>query len=260
MWFRRPRNRTAQLDAGGWSNRLAGRRAGFTVIEVLVCVGVVALLLSLALPSLAKARANSRRSASASNVHQIGTVFSMYAQNSQDRYPAVVEGQLYRISEVQWISFPYWQVVTTWPGIVYDYLPRDDTPKVFLSPGSRRGPGLAETWPSSYAYSTSFVGSPRLWMPGAQPMPGYRVAQRMSSVVFPSNKALIWDEELGWMNVPPSRTGDDLAESTLVGFADGSVRNGIPASASSPVVNPFPHPDDHQRLHNTAQGVSGRDF
>jgi prepilin-type N-terminal cleavage/methylation domain-containing protein/prepilin-type processing-associated H-X9-DG protein len=60
---------------------------GFTLIEVLVVVAIIALLISVLLPSLSAARANGRRSVCASNLHQAGVAMLMYMGQSKDYVP-----------------------------------------------------------------------------------------------------------------------------------------------------------------------------
>ncbi len=63
------------------------RGSAFTLIELLVVVAIIALLISILLPSLARARAQARGSVCLSNLKQIGTGLTMYVLTNRDRYP-----------------------------------------------------------------------------------------------------------------------------------------------------------------------------
>lgn len=60
---------------------------GFTLTELLVVIGIIAVLIALLLPALSKARAAVRRVACASNLHQLGVAIHAYANESQGAIP-----------------------------------------------------------------------------------------------------------------------------------------------------------------------------
>jgi prepilin-type N-terminal cleavage/methylation domain-containing protein/prepilin-type processing-associated H-X9-DG protein len=64
---------------------LVGR--GFTLVELLVVIGIIALLMSLLMPALSKAREDSRRAKCLSNLRSLGQGMYMYAQTYHDRLP-----------------------------------------------------------------------------------------------------------------------------------------------------------------------------
>jgi len=65
--------------------------AGFTLIELLVVISIIALLLSIMMPSLNKARDAARKVVCMSNTRQIVTGVNVYAANHKDKYPYLYE-------------------------------------------------------------------------------------------------------------------------------------------------------------------------
>src|SRR5687767_12028807 len=68
-------------------SRTHPRRRGFTLVELLVVIGIIALLIALLSPVCSKAREAANRTKCLSNLRTIGQAMFVYANNNRDRLP-----------------------------------------------------------------------------------------------------------------------------------------------------------------------------
>src|SRR5438874_6216312 len=60
---------------------------GFTLVELLVVIGIIAVLISILLPTLNKARESAKRTQCLSNLRQIAVFLNMYANSNRMQVP-----------------------------------------------------------------------------------------------------------------------------------------------------------------------------
>ena len=166
-------------------------RRAFTLVELLVVVAIIALLVSLLMPSLRQARELARRATCLSNLHQIGLAGLGY-KAANHCYPAENPG-------VMGLAAP----VEAWP---QKFLPRAKSPDLFWCPSSpdwMRWDGKG--FPQSYG-STPFSYGLLVWGPGDNAYLGWWV--RSTSAM-------------------PGRTDKEIARPEDAGkIADGAVLSG----------------------------------
>lgn len=85
------------------------QKRAFTLVELLVVIGIIAVLISILIPALARARKTAQQVACASNLRQIGTAMLQYGSENKDFMPAfqiqTVPGMT--SLEIELSSWPY---------------------------------------------------------------------------------------------------------------------------------------------------------
>jgi prepilin-type N-terminal cleavage/methylation domain-containing protein/prepilin-type processing-associated H-X9-DG protein len=75
-------------------NFISRTRRGFTLVELLIVVGIIAILAGLLLPALTQAKAKARRVQCQSNLRQIGIGVMLYADDARNRMPVAAPQEL----------------------------------------------------------------------------------------------------------------------------------------------------------------------
>lgn len=66
---------------------MKGKQQAFTIIELLVCCGVIGILASMMLSALSKAQPKAKQLVCVSNLHQTGIAFHVFANDHNNRLP-----------------------------------------------------------------------------------------------------------------------------------------------------------------------------
>src|SRR5688500_15428049 len=63
------------------------RQRAFTLVELLVVIGIIAILIGILLPTLSRARESANKTACLSNMRELGNAFRLYAAGNKDAIP-----------------------------------------------------------------------------------------------------------------------------------------------------------------------------
>ena len=230
------------------------RRAGFTLIEILVVIAIIAILAAMLFPLGLRAREMSRRATCASQLRQIGMAFSMYLADWDGCYPNTNNPYLWMGRYWRWPLDPYLgETMQRDPAHPNDPLRSEQTAQILWCPSDDTAQKKFDS--TSYGYSAAFYHLPGqiaamttedLWKYDRFPC----ATQREEYVTYPDKKVLVaeWltnhdSISVGWWD----RRG---ARNYL--FADGHARY-LHASTLNLAATGLPDPN------LTVGGIGGRD-
>ena len=112
---------------------------GFTLVELLVVVAVIGILAGLLLPSLARAKASSWKTACLSNLRQQGVAWTLYLDDNAGRFPDRRDLKTSLPGGWRpWTGWPNSDPRSGWAWVVLETILRE--PRVFRCPAIAAGP------------------------------------------------------------------------------------------------------------------------
>jgi prepilin-type N-terminal cleavage/methylation domain-containing protein/prepilin-type processing-associated H-X9-DG protein len=208
----------------------SSRRFGFTLVELLVVIGIVCLLVAILFPAFVRARENARRTSCASNLKQIGLGLMQYVQDNDGTllfWKRPENGNVFSPGQATvWVQ---------WQDSVMPYL---NSSQVF------RCPSIRNTNNPAYDYGGNFINGGSWW--GGQGDGTFAGASGPPAKlsVLSSPASTIWVVESlqlnGYFNfndgVPYGLRVKHLQTSNYL-YADGHVKDLRPASTVAGGIN-----------------------
>jgi len=211
-------------------------KPAFTLIELLVVIAILAILASMLLPALARAKEKAKSIASISNMRQLGLGLVFYRDDNYGRYPghslAPVAGQ----ARIRWadLIYPYMRNTEVYrsPALKREEQRWMNKPFAHTAPGGVETPGFTQYY-GGYGYNYQYLGNTRT-PGGAAP---FHASD--NSIAAPVNTVAIADTKGARKGNPANPYGHEGSGVYVVDPPLGSVALGSQGSRkSSPAPGP----------------------
>jgi len=109
-----------------------GKRAGFTLVELLVVIGIIAVLVGVLMPALSKARRQAQQVACCSNMRQLAGAFIMYVNDNGGYFPRPAANSLFLPED--WIFYQTYAGRNPNDSSIQKYLGKTFDPRIYRCP------------------------------------------------------------------------------------------------------------------------------
>ncbi len=167
-------------------NTRRSRAPGFTALELIIAITILAILIALSIPAIGHFRESARDAQSISNLRQHAGVFASYTASHDDQWPLLIPPNQETIDLGGPEPRHYFEQFWLWHVFMArDHYDTNSWNQIFFDPRS------SETGHTDYHYSQAFVADPLFWNPATRLDRSQRRSTRVSEVRYPAAKSLL---------------------------------------------------------------------
>jgi prepilin-type N-terminal cleavage/methylation domain-containing protein len=171
-------------------------RSGYSLIEILLVIAIIAIILALTIPSLSSMRFSARQTSSLSSLRQLAVTTSSYNSDYNDNFPVPWDPRatswILRNDRTQMIipgDFHYFSTYENWHYLLASYYGNDTSNQVYYPTEQVAFENSGGGAP--FAYSCAFLAHPAYWNESTRTGSTQWRGTRSSSVAYASRKVLM---------------------------------------------------------------------